>query len=237
MSVAAGFILGFDEERGSISDAMIECIEDTSITVCMVGLLFALPNTQLTRRLARERRLYENFDMGAVSVFGDQCTSGLNFVTKRPRRQILSDYLEVLQAIYRPASFFERVRRTACILDTNARTAPADGDAGPSSLRLSWLDLRRTAGLIWYASRRHPIMVLHFWRSLFHVALRNPAGLRYVVLMLGIMLHLGPFSRHVMRIIRDQIDMIDRGEWVAPPIVDMRSIPGAEQAPLALTAS
>src|SRR5438045_5490622 len=56
--VTAGFILGFDSEKGSIADAMIECIDATAIPVCMVGLLYALPNTQLTRRLAREERLY-----------------------------------------------------------------------------------------------------------------------------------------------------------------------------------
>src|SRR6202051_1975795 len=53
MFVNAGFIVGFDSEGGSIADGMIECIAATSIPVCMVGLLYALPNTQLSRRLAR----------------------------------------------------------------------------------------------------------------------------------------------------------------------------------------
>src|SRR5262249_50794587 len=51
--VNAGFIVGFDTESGSIARGMIDCIEDTAIPVCMIGLLYALPNTQLTRRLAR----------------------------------------------------------------------------------------------------------------------------------------------------------------------------------------
>ncbi len=54
MFVIAGFIVGFDSEKGSMSQAMIECIEDTGIPVAMVGLLTALPNTQLTRRLVAE---------------------------------------------------------------------------------------------------------------------------------------------------------------------------------------
>src|SRR6476659_7600014 len=33
--VNAGFILGFDSEKGSIADGMIDCIEDTAIPVCM----------------------------------------------------------------------------------------------------------------------------------------------------------------------------------------------------------
>jgi hypothetical protein len=58
MFVNAGFIVGFDSEKGAVADAMTECIEATSIPFCMVGLLYALPNTQLTRRLAREGRLF-----------------------------------------------------------------------------------------------------------------------------------------------------------------------------------
>src|SRR6516165_8087448 len=56
--VTAGFIIGFDSEQGSVADAIIELIEQATIPVCMVGLLYALPNTQLTRRLASEGRLH-----------------------------------------------------------------------------------------------------------------------------------------------------------------------------------
>ena len=55
MFVTAGFIVGFDSEKGSMADAMVELIEDAAIPVCMVGLLYALPNTQLTRRLDARR--------------------------------------------------------------------------------------------------------------------------------------------------------------------------------------
>jgi len=52
--VTAGFIVGFDSETGSMAEGMVEVIEEAAIPVCMVGLLYALPNTQLTRRLARK---------------------------------------------------------------------------------------------------------------------------------------------------------------------------------------
>jgi len=39
--VNAGFIVGFDSEKGAVAQAMIECIEATSIPFCMVGLLYA----------------------------------------------------------------------------------------------------------------------------------------------------------------------------------------------------
>ena len=55
MFVTAGFIVGFDNEKGSIADAMVELIEEAAIPVAMVGLLCALPNTQLARRLTQRR--------------------------------------------------------------------------------------------------------------------------------------------------------------------------------------
>src|SRR4051812_22557026 len=54
MFVTAGFIVGFDNEKASMGQAMADFIEEASIPVCMVGLLYALPGTQLTRRLAAE---------------------------------------------------------------------------------------------------------------------------------------------------------------------------------------
>ena len=79
MYVLAGFIVGFDTEKGSMAEAMIECIEATGIPVAMVGLLTALPSTQLTRRLEKEERLLPL--IAKDMEHGDQCTAGLNFVT------------------------------------------------------------------------------------------------------------------------------------------------------------
>jgi radical SAM superfamily enzyme YgiQ (UPF0313 family) len=95
MFVTAGFIVGFDSEKLSIAEAMIDFIGDSAIPVCMVGLLYALPNTQLTRRLAREDRLHHDHDIAATSG-GDQCMTGLNFDTLRPLREVLQDYRRIL---------------------------------------------------------------------------------------------------------------------------------------------
>ncbi len=53
MGVMAGFILGFDGESQGAGDMIIECIEENDIPIAMVSLLAALPNTQLSRRLAQ----------------------------------------------------------------------------------------------------------------------------------------------------------------------------------------
>ena len=67
MFITAGFIVGFDTEKVSMGQAMIDFIEETNIPVCMVGLLYALPGTQLTRRLAKEGRLHNGHDLMKAS--------------------------------------------------------------------------------------------------------------------------------------------------------------------------
>src|ERR1043165_7070582 len=104
MSVTAGFIVGFDTEKGSVAQPMINLIEEANIPIAMVGLLYALPNTQLTRRLAREGRLHVDHD-AAPAGKGDQCTAGVNYQTKRPRLDILRDYRKILERVYDPEAF------------------------------------------------------------------------------------------------------------------------------------
>jgi hypothetical protein len=85
MFVNAGFILGFDSEKGSVADAIVELIQDAAIPLSIVGLLYSLPGTQLTRRLEKEGRLHANHDVFSP---GDQCTHGLNFEPARDRCSI-----------------------------------------------------------------------------------------------------------------------------------------------------
>ncbi len=138
MWVTAGFILGFDDEHGRVGDAMVRFIEDSAIPICMVGLLYALPTTQLTRRLHREGRLYAGNDVGAGPgpETGDQCVYGINF-----------------------------------------------------------------------------------GRTVFDCLRTNPAAVKAVVTVAALYLHVGPYSRVVIRELRQKIDAIDRGDWQRPPTV------------------
>src|SRR5262249_30203576 len=54
MEVMAGFIVGFDNDPDDIFERQIEFIRESAIPLAMVGLLTALPDTQLWRRLDRE---------------------------------------------------------------------------------------------------------------------------------------------------------------------------------------
>ena len=200
--VNAGFILGFDTEREDVAAGMIQCIEDASVPVCMAGLLYALPNTQLTRRLRREGRLHPDHDRVNREDDTDQCTSGLNFDTIRPRARILADYRTVLDAIYAPAAYFGRVRRVGRQLDCSRKRLRMP----PRHL---WRDLRSFGRMAWRMGVTDPAVRGHWWRTIVDCAWHNPRALRYVGAMIALYLHLGPFARFVSSRLAIQIKEID----------------------------
>jgi hypothetical protein len=111
MMVLAVFILGFDEEKAGAGEALAACVEETRVGMAMTGLLTSLPNTQLARRLVREhRQLARPFGMELRPEEIDQMTAGLNFLTRRPRLEILKEYRAALCRIYSPSSYFARAR-------------------------------------------------------------------------------------------------------------------------------
>jgi radical SAM superfamily enzyme YgiQ (UPF0313 family) len=219
MMVTAGFIIGFDSESASIAQPMADFIDDAAIPVAMVGLLSALPNTQLTRRLTNERRLHEGHDFHPEGR-GDQCVQGLNFETLRPRREILEDYCRVLRRIYEPAAYCRRVERLIGKLEWN----------GKLQHEYAAEDFRRRHGI--ESVRR---IVSHFpeWRDLLWATFmrcyqRNPSAVRQTVWLLALFLHLGPYARQAMAETERAIAEIDRGAYAAPPL--LRAVPRRELA-------
>jgi radical SAM superfamily enzyme YgiQ (UPF0313 family) len=209
MFVIAGFIVGFDSEKGPMADAMVELIEQAAIPVAMVGLLYALPNTQLSRRLAREGRLHPLPEF-VPQGHGDQCTNGLNFDTLRPRREILEDYRHVLDRIYEPAAFAGRLRRLTDMLDNSGRKG-----------QMRTTDARRKFGSIAMLQRLMSSVPepRDLFRETFSHCLRtNPRSARWIVGQMAFYLHLGPFSRYVMREIDRKIERLDAAP--APPRTD-----------------
>jgi radical SAM superfamily enzyme YgiQ (UPF0313 family) len=201
MFVTAGFIVGFDTEKVSIGQAMIDFIEEASIPVCMVGLLYALPGTQLTRRLAEEGRLHEGHDLMKIEQAGDQCTLGCNFDTKRPLRDILVDYKAVLGHVYSPAAYAGRLTKLAGMLDRSGRRRELpDGD---TRKRLAGIDS------VHRIMQALPEVREPFWKTFVAVAKTNPGALRYVVMLMALYLHLGPFSKHVIGEIDRRISELD----------------------------
>jgi radical SAM superfamily enzyme YgiQ (UPF0313 family) len=203
MLVTAGFIVGFDSEKVSIAEAMIEFIEEAAIPVCMVGLLYALPNTQLTRRLAREGRLHPNHDV-ALLIGGDQCTDGINFDPVRPLREILMDYKQILESVYHPAAYASRVDRLMAMLDRSRQRheLPA-GDIRGKVRALETVHRVVTA-----------IPEAHgpFWRTFLNCAKQDSSSARIALTMIAAYAHLGPFSRRVIEAIDSRLVVLDQQE-------------------------
>ncbi len=205
MFVTAGFILGFDSEKVSIAHSMTEFIEETCVPVCMVGLLYALPGTQLTRRLEKEGRLHKGHDIMRVERAGDQCTLGCNFDTKRPLRDILTDYKTVLGNVFTPEAYAGRLKRMAAMMDRSGRPKQlADGD------------IRKGHGInvLYKIMQTLPEVRAPFWKTFVEISKTNPDALRQIVTLMAMYLHLGPFSKHVIGEIDRRIRELDE---VAPP--------------------
>ena len=188
--VNTGYIVGFDTERGSVAQGILDLIEASAVPINMVGLLFALPNTQLQRRLAIEGRLIENFERVADKDASDNCTTGLNFVPSRPELDVLRDYQRIIAESYAPAAYFARVLRVGSELDCSKKKLKLP-------LRLVLKDLKGFTRLIWRMGVRKPYRRI-FWSTLAKLVWRNPKGLRYSVAMMALYLHFGEFKNFVV---------------------------------------
>ncbi|MCB1541250.1 MAG: B12-binding domain-containing radical SAM protein [Rhodoblastus sp.] len=190
LSVIAGFIIGFDEEKDGVADAMVECIEEAAIPVGMVGLLYALPNTQLTRRLAAEGRLRAQPGVDLSGRAGDACLDGLNFETLRPRADVLADQAEVLTRIYDPAAFFGRVRRMLFALDRHKLGVHV-------GVRDALREIDRFVRIMWHVIIRRPDMRGHVVKLIIEIMLRRPHVIRDLMVAVVFFVDLGPLSRFV----------------------------------------
>jgi radical SAM superfamily enzyme YgiQ (UPF0313 family) len=103
IEVMAGFILGFDQDTPDIFERQVDFIREAAIPISMVGLLTALPNTRLWRRLGEEGRLLKR------SV-GDNTAAALNFIPRMDATTLLSGYRDVMTRLYSPKAYFERAR-------------------------------------------------------------------------------------------------------------------------------
>jgi radical SAM superfamily enzyme YgiQ (UPF0313 family) len=100
--VQGGFILGFDSDPASIFRKQINFIQKTGIVTAMVGLLNAPKGTKLYQRLKKENRLLNDFS-------GDNTDFSLNFVPRMKYETLVTGYKHVLDTIYSPRHYYERV--------------------------------------------------------------------------------------------------------------------------------
>ena len=103
MEVEGGFIVGFDSDPPSIFRSQIDFIQKSGIVTAMVGLLNAPRGTRLHQRLRQENRLLKDST-------GDNVDSSLNFIPKMDYEKLISGYRHILDTIYAPEQYYERIR-------------------------------------------------------------------------------------------------------------------------------
>lgn len=103
LQVMGGFILGFDTDREDIFDRMVDFITESGIPIAMVGLLQAMPGTQLFRRLRSEGRIVH-------TNAGNNTSVSLNYLPRMDATRLVDGYRSVLKRIYASGAYYERVK-------------------------------------------------------------------------------------------------------------------------------
>jgi len=104
LEVQGGFIVGFDSDPLTIFDTQIRFIQNSGVVTAMVGLLIALPRTQLYERLKKEKRLL------LKDVSGDNTDFSTNFIPMMEYDLLISGYKKVLSTLYAPRHYYKRIR-------------------------------------------------------------------------------------------------------------------------------
>jgi radical SAM superfamily enzyme YgiQ (UPF0313 family) len=158
--VMGGFILGFDNDPVSIFSKQIQFIQKSGIVTAMVGLLNAPNGTKLHNRLKNENRLLKNFS-------GDNTDFSMNFVPKMKYETLLAGYKNVLDTIYSPRHYYERV--VTFLKEYKVRVTP-----GITKLRMSHITgFLRALLILGFVDKGRR----YFWRLVFTTALKRPRKL------------------------------------------------------------
>ena len=102
LEVQGGFIVGFDNDPPSIFEKLTNFIQESGIVTAMVGLLNAPRGTKLHKRLESEGRILNDFK-------GSNTDFSINFIPKMDPQTLLDGYKKILDKIYSPKYYYERV--------------------------------------------------------------------------------------------------------------------------------
>jgi len=102
LEVQGGFIVGFDNDPITIFSKLTNFIQESRIVTAMVGLLNAPKGTKLQKRLYSEGRMLKDFN-------GNNTDISINFIPKMNLNQLLEGYKKMLNTIYAPKQYYERV--------------------------------------------------------------------------------------------------------------------------------
>lgn len=103
LEVMGGFIVGFDSDTRDIFKRQFDFIQRSGVVTAMVGLLTALPETRLWKRLQGEGRIEKKSS-------GNNTDGGLNFTPKLNREYLTEGYRELVKKLYEPRAYYQRIR-------------------------------------------------------------------------------------------------------------------------------
>jgi len=161
LQVMGGFILGFDSDPPNVFKRQLEFIQKTGIVTAMIGLLNALPGTQLYKRLKRESRLVE-------ASTGNNVDCTLNFIPRMDRDKLIEGYRRLLRVAYSSANIYQR-------LATFLREFRP-----PKRKRVHLCDVAAFVRSIWYLGIRGPSRG-RYWRLMASSLLQNPRAFASVI--------------------------------------------------------
>jgi radical SAM superfamily enzyme YgiQ (UPF0313 family) len=160
LSVMAGFILGFDGEKDGAGERIIEFVEATAIPKAMFGMLQALPNTALWKRLEKEGRLIEQ----NKETQGHQMAL-MNFVPTRSPEELAREYVNCFWELYEPSRYLSRVYRHFMTMKPSPNKVPFR--------MLEPIEIKAVLTICWRQGIKRSTR-FQFWRQLFSIMRRNP---------------------------------------------------------------
>lgn len=210
ISIAAGLIIGFDTDKPGTDGPMNKFIEESGISLAMVGLLSALPNTQLTRRLAREGRLIDSNHQWLTNgetdyelrsnESKDQTMSGLNFVTQRNRVEIYKELRSIIEEVYSPRAFMNRVIDTTKRIKIQNKHVPN-----------GWEFKRMFRGFRTIAWRllKDKTTRWYYLRNFARAAMMGPTKFEYAHTVMGSFLHFHAQTQKMLDALDTSIDFAE----------------------------
>jgi len=142
---------------------MVEFIQKSGIPIAMVGLLQAMPGTQLFRRLHKEGRIVDSGD-------GDNTDDKLNFLPHMDAAKLIEGYRSVLKRIYSSAAYYERVK----LYLSRTQPKPRRHRSDPGASRQRWLTRGNARAFVTSIVRQGVFgrQRWSYWKFLITVAMR-----------------------------------------------------------------
>ncbi|NLL14747.1 MAG: DUF4070 domain-containing protein [Fibrobacter sp.] len=179
--VQAGFIVGFDTDTVKTFDNMIRFIQSSGIVTAMVGLLNALPETQLFQRLQSTGRILKKPSNGNNTDFT------INFIPKMDVDTLILGYKRVLNSIFSPKNYYSRIK-------THLKEYRQTSKAPPLPISLQ---LRALTKAVWKLGIREKGQ-RHFWKLFIWTTICRPK-------MLPNAITLSIYGFHYRRVLMSQV--------------------------------